>query len=76
MLKPMNVIKVDARSNKNATFNEVMNKPLNNPDWIDSTESNRAFERVQQEIRNKGEYSIRPLPNLDAAPSISIFWTT
>ena len=51
-MKPMVVTKVDARRNKNITFNEVMQKPLNNPDWIDTTEANRIFDEAEEKNRN------------------------
>jgi len=56
-MKPMVVTKVDARRNKNITFNEVMQKPLNNPDWIDTTEANRIFNEAEKENNNKGHFS-------------------
>jgi len=45
----------DGKVKRNAysTKNEVMQKPLNNPDWIDTTEANRIFDEVEEENRNK-----------------------
>ena len=73
-MKPMTVTKVDARRDKNITFNEVLNKPLNNPDWIDTTEANRSFDKVQKENINQGDYVYRHKPDLNIIPSRLVYF--
>jgi hypothetical protein len=55
-MKAMEVIKVDARRNKSITLNEILSKPLNNPAWIDTTESNRIFDEIQENNRSGRDY--------------------
>ena len=74
MMKPMLVYKVDARRNKNITFNEVMQKSLNNPDWIDTTEANRIFNEVQRENVNQGVYNYKHKPDLNIMPSRLVYF--
>lgn len=55
----MTVTKVDARRNPSITLNEILSRPLNNPDWIDTKEANRIFDTIQENNFNKRDYITR-----------------
>ena len=59
MIEAMVVTEVDARRNPKATLNEILSRPLNNPDWIDTKEANRIFDEIQVNIFNGRDYVTR-----------------
>ena len=55
----MTVTKVDYTKNPKATLNEILSRPLNNPNWIDTKEANRIFDEIQENNFNGRDYVTR-----------------